>query len=122
VMEEAYREYKNLVDSKAWKPALHAPDVKIPPSGFGASLAAGCQPVGAGPLSAEAFALIQTLNRLVPHGGGSGPARAAPLCFMTLDYCLQSHSMTLALGASTLLYDSRLLYKIMLTGTYRTVS
>jgi hypothetical protein len=33
VLEEASREYKNLVDSKAWKPALHAPDVKIPPSG-----------------------------------------------------------------------------------------
>jgi len=38
------------------------------------NLAAGCQPVGGGPLSAEALALIQTLNRLVPNGGGSGGA------------------------------------------------
>jgi hypothetical protein len=74
VLEEASREYKNLVNSKAWKPALLAPDVKIPPSGFGANLAAGCQPVGAGTLPVEAFALIQTLNRLVPNGGGSGGA------------------------------------------------
>jgi len=74
VLEEASREYKNLVDSNAWKSALHAPDVKIPPSGFGANLAAGCQPVGGGPLSAEALALIKTMNSLVPNGGGSGDA------------------------------------------------
>jgi len=27
LLEEASREYKNLVNNKAWKPALHAPDV-----------------------------------------------------------------------------------------------